>query len=91
VRFEAMRRSSSQLGIVRSCLEIGAPSWGFRSQRVETTKAIARDREREFLSLASDDAAARVACDAPTSIAVDVVCGPVADARLSLGSHLLLR
>jgi hypothetical protein len=49
-----------------------------------------RDRDRCFLGLAPDDAAERVACDAPASIAVDVVRGPVADARRSSGRHLLL-
>jgi hypothetical protein len=53
--------------------------------------AIARNRERQFLGLAPDDAAKCVACDAPASIAVDVVPGPEADARSSSDRHSALR
>ena len=56
-------------------------------QLLEATMAITRDRERQRFGLASDDTAERVACDAPASIAIDVVRGPVAEARFSLGSH----
>src|SRR5262249_11361154 len=61
------------------------------SQRLKATTPILCDRERQFLALAPDDAAERVACDAPASVVIDVVRGPVAVAGPGLGGHLLFR
>jgi hypothetical protein len=68
--------------------------WGAKrslAKMAEAATAKARDREREFLGLAPDDSAESVACDAPVSIAVDIVRGPVTDARRSSDRHSLLR